>query len=273
MTGFSATVDQQIASTYDEAASAGNGKFPPLPKGNYQAKIVPLSPKNNELFKVEPFNTKNPAYNGKNVLRLRVQIDAESPTGKNRSFNVRIPLFSRYAPSEKSPQGAVAKMYFDFWEKVAGASKEQVISGNLPGWEVLANRAMTISISDPKVPDQWNELGSNEIAFVSAPTGNYAATPVRVPGVPVAPWLDANDNLIAAPQVAALQAPAGAPAWGVSATDAAAAVAAIPAGVGAPAWSPQQSAAAWGVPAQQPQVAPAWGQQAVLQNAAATGVL
>lgn len=220
MTGFNATVDPNVQTAYDEANSGGNGKFPPLPKGKYQAVIVPLAPKKQQNFEVVPFSPKDSAYAGKNVLRIRVQVDANSPTGKGRSFNVRVPLFSRYKPNEKNPQGAAARMYFDFFEKVVGATKEQVLSGQLPGWEAIAGKPLTITLSDPIMPDDWNELGSNNVDFVDAPTpGNYAATPLRQPGVPVAPWLDADDNLLQGVQaggaVAAQQAPPAAPGgWG-----------------------------------------------------------
>jgi hypothetical protein len=259
MTGFNAVVDQRVAEAYDEAASGGNGKFPPLPKGKYQAQIVALNEKEQKAFEVVPWNPNKSEYAGKQALRIRVKILANSPTGANRSYFIRVPLFSRFAPSQKNPQGAPARTYFDFWQKVVGVTKEEVLSGKLPGWERVAGKFLTITVSEPKPATsdydlKNNPLGTNEVDFVDAP-GNIANTPVRIPGQPVAPWLDANDDLLQGVQaggaVAAQQQPAApANAWGVTPAQAQAAVPQPQQAWGAPAapTAPAVPAGAWGQP-------------------------
>jgi hypothetical protein len=268
MTGFNAVVDERVEEALNDANSGGGGSFAPLPKGKYQAQVVILSEKDNKPFEVVPWNPNKQEYAGKSALRIRVKILANSPTGANRSYFIRVPLFSRFAPSQKNPQGASARTYFDFWGKVAGATKEQLLTGKLPGWEAVAGKLLTITLSDPKVAEsdydkKNNPLGTNEVDFVDAP-GNIANTPVRVPGVPVAPWLDANDNLLQGVQAGgavAAQAPAGPPAnaWGVTPAQAQAAVPQPQAAWGAPAaqTAPAVPANAWGAPPADPALAAA----------------
>lgn len=259
MTGFTAQVDQNVAATYDEAHASGT--FAPLPKGKYQARIVPLSPKDGKDFEVAPFAKNNEAYAGKQVLRLRAQILDESPTGAKRTFFLRVPLFSKYAPSPKNPQGAPARDYFSFFEKVAGASKEQVLAGQLPGWEAIDGKFLTLTLSEPTMPDQYNDLGSNDVDFIDGP-GSIAATPLIQPGTKIAPWLTpdgALDPNWVSPAQQAQQAIANAqpPAYG-----------------GAPAApSAPSSPAAPQAPQAPAGEAPAWGQNPnpALQAAAANG--
>lgn len=192
--GFSANVGPDAAAAYKEAAES-SGKFPPLPGGKYQATIVPLDEKNGKQFDIVDFSTRNPEYAGKKALRVRVRIVDGSPTGAKRTFFDRIPLFTRFAPSPKNPQGAPARNYFGFFEAV-GATEEQIVSGNFPfELQHLLGKQITITLSDPVLPDQYNELGSNEVSFYGKP-GSVELTPVRVPGQPVAPWLDADDELL-----------------------------------------------------------------------------
>lgn len=188
MTGFTAQVDQNAAEAREEA-QGGGGSFPPLPKGKYQAVLVPLD--NEKNFEVVDFAPNNPAYAGKKALRLKVRIVDDSPTGAKRTLYSRIPLFTRYAPSQKNPAGASARSYFSFWEKSIGVPTEQVLKGILPGPEALLGKRISITLGDPKAPDKWNELGSNEIDYWDA-AGSVASTPT---GAPNAPWLDEHGNL------------------------------------------------------------------------------
>jgi hypothetical protein len=270
MVEFIADVGTDAAAAAKEAA-ANSGKFAPLPKGKYQATIVPLKD-GGDLFEVVPFSTGKPEYAGKNAVRVRVRIVDESPTGAKRTFFERIPLFSRYAPSQKNPQGAPVRTYFDFFAAV-GYTEEQILSGKLANVESILGKRVTITLSDPIMPDEHNELGSNEVAFWG-PAGDVNQTPRRIDGVPVANWLDAHDNLLpgtVANQVAAAgaavnaaTAPAAPPQWG-----------AAPAA--APAAAPQWGAAPAAAPAAAPQPAgpEAWNPgaaaaDAVLQQAASS---
>ncbi|MEV5068927.1 hypothetical protein MRBLMI12_000483 [Microbacterium sp. LMI12-1-1.1] len=199
MNGFVAEVDPNAQAAREEALSGGNGIYPPLPKGRYQAVIVALAPAKNLPCELTTFGGAG-ANKDKPVLRLAAKIVDGSPTGKGRVIFFRVPMFSRYAPTEKNPQGATARTYFDFWEKVVGLPAEVVLSGQLGvGPEAFLGKPLTIVVSDPKEPRnekdaENNPLGSNEVDFVDAP-GDIALTPLRKPGVPVAAWLDANDNL------------------------------------------------------------------------------
>jgi hypothetical protein len=194
MSFFTADVDANASEALKEAQSGGDGKFPPLPKGEYQATIVPLK-KDGDRMEVVDFGGTG-ANAKKKVLRVAVKISDDSPTGKGRIFFVRVPMFSRYAPNEKHPQGAPARGYFDFFGKGLGVSDEALTSGNLGiGPDQILGKPINIVLSEPQLPDDYNPLGFNEVSFFNKP--GPANTPVRQPGVPVAPWLDADDNLIA----------------------------------------------------------------------------
>jgi hypothetical protein len=190
---FQASVDPNAQAALDEARSGGDGKFPPLPRGEYRATVVPI--KKDGSVRVEPGKYAKTGPNaGKDVVRVAVKINDDSPTGKGRIFFIRVPLFSRFAPNEKNPQGAPARMYFDFWGAL-GVSDEALTSGNLGiGPDQMMGKGINIVLGDPQVPDSYNPLGFNEVAFVNKP--GPANTPTRQPGVPVAAWLDADDNLI-----------------------------------------------------------------------------
>lgn len=189
---FQADVDPGAQDALNEARSGGNGKFPPLPKGEYRGTIVPLT-KDGKRTEVTDFGGTGP--NGKKkVLRIAVKIAPDSPTGAGRTFFARVPLFSRFAPKDGAPVGKPARMYFDFFGAL-GVSDEALTSGNIGiGPDQILGKPINIVLGDPQVPDNFNELGFSEISFFNKP--GPANTPQRQPGVPVAPWLDANDNLI-----------------------------------------------------------------------------
>lgn len=245
--GFTAEVDDKVEEAYEESQS-GSGKFPPLPKGRYQAIVVPLKKDGTQITELTDFGGTG-ANAKKKVLRVAFKIVGESPTGANRTVFARIPMFSRYAPSVKNPGGATARAYWDFWTKSAGRSLDEAKTGKFGvGPRDLMGLRVSITLSEPTEPDKWNELGSNEISFYDAADADTSKTPLRVPGKPVAPWLDANDNLL--------------PDWTPSKP------AAAPVGA--------QTGWAGAAASQQTTTAPAtptWGQQASpLQQAAASGV-
>ena len=216
MTGFIADVDANVAAAYEEAQSGGNGTFPPLPGGKYVATIVPLK-KDGPNAEVVDFGG-NGANAKKKVVRLAFRIVDESPTGKGRHLFARIPLFSRYAPSQKHPQGAPARAYFDFWIKAIGWPEAEVLAGRLPGPLEIMGKRVTLTLSDPKPAEsaydlEHNPLGTNEISFYDK-AGDPQSAPRRTPGVPIAPWLDADDNLIEQWAPAAQATTQAAPSWG-----------------------------------------------------------
>lgn len=247
MSGFVAEIDAHAAEAAQEAAAGGNGDFPPLAPGKYQAHVV-------EVVKVEDFGG-NGGNAKKKVLRLKLQIVDNSPTGRKRVFFVRVPLFTRYAPTEKNPQGAPARGFWDFFGKAIGWPQERLILGDMPGPADVQGKQITITLSAPIPPDNYNPLGSNEVSFYDAP-GDVNASPTHPA---TAPWL-ANGELDpnwrpagAAPQGAPAYgqapqaAPAAPPAWG---QPPAAAPAAPPAWAPAPA-DVAYAQAATGQPQQQ----------------------
>lgn len=253
MSGFAVQTSANAQALMEDALS-GRG-FAPLPKGQYQVTIVPV--KKDPLTKVEivPFS-KKPEYAGKQAVRIAVRIVDESPTGAKQHFFDRIPLFHSFAPSQKYPQGAPAFSHFQFFSAL-GVSKEDLAAGILPGPDEIMGKRISIFLGEPKEPDQYNELGSNEITGYGAP-GDLERTPTLTPGVPVAKWLDANGNLIpgysSGAATAAAPATPGVPAWGGPA----AAPAAAPAGSpwqapltppnGAPTAAPNVTPGPWGQP-------------------------
>lgn len=206
---FETHVDPQAVQAAESAAAGGDGTFPPLPKGRYQAFIEKIE--GVDQFAKSGAN----ADPTKRVVRIRFKVHPQSPNGANRVFFGRIPLFSRFAPTEKNPEGAPARDFWDFWERAIGVPREQIVSGQ-PMPSDITGRQITITLSAPIAPDNYNPLGSNEISFYDA-AGDLNATPL---GAATAPWLDANGNLIQgfgnAAQVGQPAAPAAAPAnpWG-----------------------------------------------------------
>lgn len=246
MSGFQAEIDPHAQKAADEAASGGDGRFPPLPGGRYQATIV-------KIVKIEKFGGDG-GNADKKVLRIQVRILEGSPVGAKRTYFVRVPLFSRYAPTQKNPEGAVARMFWDFWERAIGVPRDQILAGNLP--DNFQGKQVTITLGAPKPPDQYNELGFNEVDFFNAAENDFSSTPT----VPVnVPWLDEKGNRIAfagAPAAPGVQAPPAAPAappsWapsapasGAPAAPSAPPAAATPAQGAPPAWTPDPADAAY----------------------------
>ena len=185
---FQVEIDQNAAAAAEEAANrTGGGVYPPLPRGRYQAVIK-------ENKGVEGFGGSG-ANSGKKVVRLRVDILEQSPTGATRVFFFRVPLFSRFAPTEKNPDGASAWLFWSFFEKVMGVPREDILAGK-PLPSNVEGRRLTIILGKAQKPDEYNPLGFNDIDDVDAPDADFAKTPLRVAGVSVAPWLTPADELI-----------------------------------------------------------------------------
>lgn len=190
---FAVETDQYAAEALAESQT-GNGKFPPLPRGEYQVVVVPLK-KDDATKRVEVTDFGGTGANGKKkVLRVALQVVDDSPSGAKRVFFVRIPLFTRYAPTDKHPKGAPAKAYFDFW-KALGVSEEDLVAGKLLEVNEMMGKRLGVTISDPIEPDKYNPLGSNEVSFYNK-AGDPQTTPRRKEGEPVAPWLTPSDDLI-----------------------------------------------------------------------------
>jgi len=223
MTGFIAEIDNNAAAAAEEAAAGGGNGFPPLPAGKYQATVLKVDGVAD--FGGQGGNAK------KKVVKIQLQIVADSPNGAKRMYFARIPLFTRFAPKDGAKEGKTARAFWDFWGKAIGTPDNELILGRLPGVPETQGKRITITLGAPIAPDKYNPLGSNEVGFFDK-AGDLSATPL---GKAAVAWLDADGNLIggapaAAPRAQAA-APAGPPAWG----GAAAAPAGPPAWAGAPA--------------------------------------
>lgn len=182
---FAIQVDTNAAAAADESANRSSDGFPPLPQGKYQAFVE-------KFIEVQPFTKDSSSPNfGKQVARFQLKVRSDSPVGANRVYFIRVPLFTRYAPSQKSPEGAPAGMYFDFFGEVAGATREQLVTGQVPAPNEIGGKNLTITLSAPIKPDAYNPKGSNEVSFVGKP-GDLAATPQTKVMVP---WLDEHGNV------------------------------------------------------------------------------
>lgn len=191
---FTAEIDAQADEAYAHSnEERGNGEFPPLPLGWYPALIV-------ENKGVEELTSDTTNRNhGKNVVRVQVRILDESPTGAKRSFFVRVPLFSRWAPNPTATNeiskrdGWPVDMFWHFFEKVMGMSLDEIKTGKLRS--DVEGKYLLIKLGKPKVPDEHNPLGSNEIEDVAAFNNDYTKVPRINPNVPIAPWLTAEGTL------------------------------------------------------------------------------
>lgn len=237
MSGFLAEIDANAAAAADEAAAQGSGGFPPLPAGRYQMDVI-------KVEGVEKFGGQGGNAN-KSVVKVRLQVPADSPNGAKRVYFARIPLFTRFAPNEKNPQGATASAFWGFWGKALGWPQEKLILGDMPGIPETQGKRITVTLSAPIPPDDYNPLGSNEASFFDAAAADFAAVPIGKANVK---WLDEKGNLIAG----AVPAKAGAP--GVPS----AAPAAPPVWNGAPAAATAPAPPAYGAPAAAAPAPPAY---------------
>lgn len=153
MTALIAEVDSRADDLVRQASSYGL-----LPAGRYQATI--------KAAEVVPF-AKSGRYEGKNALSVQLRIIDGSPVGAGRVFFVRVPLFQRFLPTDKNPQGAIASLYFNFFLAL-GVSKEDVAKGKLPSLEELGGKRVGFQMKVQE-PDQWHDDKWNEVANVFAP--------------------------------------------------------------------------------------------------------
>ena len=182
--GFIAEIDAETAAGKPLESGSGGGDFPPLTKGKYQMTV-------RKVVKRDVFGGTGP--NGqKPVLKLEVQIVEDSPTGKNRVYFPRVPLFTKFAPNEKHPTGAANLAFTGFWRDAMEWPEEKLRAGELPDENYILGRQFTGVLGAPKPPDQWNPLGSNEIDFYEK-AGDVNATPTAPPRVP---WLTAEGKLV-----------------------------------------------------------------------------
>lgn len=194
MSFFEAQIDEQADLGYAHSAEErGNGEFPPLPAGWYPMVVV-----ENKGVEELTDDTTNRNF-GKKVVRLQVRIVAESPTGANRSFFHRLPLFSRWAPNPHSSNeisrrdGWPVDEFWHFFEKVMGMSLDEIKTGKMRS--DVEGKFLMVKLGKPKAPDEHNPLGSNEIEDFAAPSSDFSKVPRINPNVPVAAWLTAEGTL------------------------------------------------------------------------------
>lgn len=175
--GFIAEIDAETAAGKPLESGAG-GDFPPLSKGKYQFTVRKVVKR--DVFGGTGDNKDKP------VLKLEVQIVEDSPTGKNRVYFPRVPLFTKFASGKSN------LAFTGFWRDAMGWDENLLRKGELPDENYILGRRFTGVLSAPKAPDQWNPLGSNELDFFEA-EGDVNATPTAPVKVP---WLDANGKLV-----------------------------------------------------------------------------
>lgn len=176
--GFIAEIDEEDRKTGALESSSGTGEFPPLARGKYQAIIRKVV--EHGTFGGTGDNATKP------VLKIEVQIVDGSPTGRNRVYFPRVPLFTRWA------SGKANTNFTGFWRDAIGWPEEQLLASNLPGENDILGKQITITLGAPKPPDQWNALGSNEVDWFDA-AGDVNAAPTALPKVA---WLDEHGKLI-----------------------------------------------------------------------------
>lgn len=152
-TAIMAEVDAKADELVKEA-----GSFGILPAGSYEATV--------KAAEVVAF-AKQGKYADKKALNVQLQILAGSPTGSGRVFFARVPLFQRFLPTQKNPQGAIASLYFNFFLAL-GVSKEDVAQGKLPTLEELGGKRVGFSLA-VKEPDDYHDSKFNEVRNVFAP--------------------------------------------------------------------------------------------------------
>lgn len=138
--------------------SQRGGSFELLPKGWYEGTVK----------KVEVVDfAKSGKYNeqGYKALNVQLRIIDSSEVGAGRVFFLRVPLFQRYLPTAKNPQGAVAQTYFDFFLAM-GFTKEQVAKADVKiDQAALGGKAIGFSLT-VKEADEWNDAPYNEVGYV-----------------------------------------------------------------------------------------------------------
>lgn len=152
-TALIAQVDPNAEELLKEASSFGL-----LPAGPYEFTI--------REAEVIPF-AKSGKYESHKCLNLQLRIIDGSPVGAGRIVFKRIPLFMRWLPTAKNPQGAVISDYFDFFLAL-GVSKEDVAAGKLPALEELGGKRIggRIKVNEP---DDYNDEKWNEFVAPRAP--------------------------------------------------------------------------------------------------------
>ena len=140
----------------NEAQSGGN--FKPLSKGWYEATV--------KAVEIVDF-AKSGKYNegGFKALNVQLRVIEGSPEGAKRVFFARVPLFQRYLPTQKNPQGAVASMYFDFFLAL-GFSKEDVAGGKVSLDQASLGGKRIGMFLDVREPDEWHSEAYNEVGRV-----------------------------------------------------------------------------------------------------------
>lgn len=176
--------------------SQKGGSFELLPKGWYEGtvkkvEVVDFSSKDDSPYKQQ----------GYKALNVQLRIVDSSEVGAGRVFFLRVPLFQRYLPSVKNPQGAVAQTYFDFFLAM-GFTKDQVAKADVKiDQAALGGKPLGFSLV-VREADEWNSEPRNEVSYVRESREPAKASAVGNAFAPQAgaesPWGSAEST--AAPQ-------------------------------------------------------------------------
>lgn len=190
-------------------AQASNS-FAALPTGNYEVTVAKAE--------VIPF-AKQGAYAKMQALNVQLRVVEDAKVGAKRVFFFRVPLFDKFLPTQKNPQGAPVFTYFGFFGAV-GATDEQLETGKLPALKDILGKRLVAKINlfvvgsegqeyhtnkDTGENEAWNEVSSVWASTAPAATGGRAvagdpwasaapaaaAPAVAQPPTAVDPWASA----------------------------------------------------------------------------------
>lgn len=190
----------QVSAGYEEAVKQAAAANAALPAGEYNVTLA--------TGEVKPFAKDNANYANKNALNITLRIADGQFAG--RTLRGRIPLFDRWNPSAKYPDGYPIREYGQFF-KAVGASQEQINSGNLPPLDVILGKPLSVRVKyiTPEEQPERAEYNTNEdgIEVPWNEISRYAAGTGAAPAatVPAEVWGAAP----AAPTTSEVWAPTG----------------------------------------------------------------
>ena len=225
-----ATTTAGAAESCKKAQAENN--FAAIPTGNYEVTVA-----KGEVIEF----AKQGKYVGMKALNVQLRVIESSAVGAKRVFFLKVPLFDKFLPTAKNPDGAPNFTYFSFFGSV-GATDDQLESGQLPSLKDILGKPLVAKINYFPIGSKDQEFHTNkdtgedeawnEVSSVWLSTGASAEGAREVKGDP---W--ASSTPAAAPAAPAAAAPAIDP-WAPQAPAPVAAAAPEPAPVAAASAAP-----------------------------------
>ena len=188
-----------------KAEAAKGGSNTPLPVGNYNVTLYEAS--------VEPFS-KNADSPYAKFAALAITLQVADGGSKGRRIWDRVGLFPKFAPTQKNPQGAVNRSFFNFFQKSLGLSDEalqalsqKIAKGQDISEEIRSYLGAAFSVKT-RIEEQDGYDPQTKVAFFNAPAAQAQsaavsdawaqAAPVAKPDESPWPGEDAPSGLLAA---------------------------------------------------------------------------